>query len=94
MIWQVQIGDGSNLFLLQIVPGASLKLAPGLVCTRRTACVTGGLWRVPELCIAYELLLKCIAETSLIKHFQLPASSMGKAKNVPAAWARFPFAWM
>ena len=27
MIWQVQIGDGSNYFLLQIMPGASLKLA-------------------------------------------------------------------
>lgn len=91
MIWQVRIGDGSNLVLLRIVPGASLKLPPGLVCTHHAACVTGGLQRAPELCIAYELLLKCITKTSLIKHFQLPASCMGKAKNVPVAWARFSF---
>lgn len=93
MIWQVQIGDGSNFFLLWILPGASLKLRSGPVCTRCTARVTGGLQRAPKLCMAYELLLKCITETSLIEHFQLHVSSMGKAKYLPVAWARFSFAW-
>lgn len=32
MIWQVQIGDGSNFFVLWIMPGASLKLPSGPVC--------------------------------------------------------------
>lgn len=41
MIWQVQIGDGSNFFFLWIMPGASLKLPSGPVCTRGTARVTG-----------------------------------------------------